>query len=70
MRWYIPREDLLADLEPSDHRTTCRFKGEARHFDVAGKDAVAWSYEDPIDAVRSIKDRVAFYDERVDVAID
>ena len=21
-RWYIPREDVLAELEPSDHRTT------------------------------------------------
>lgn len=70
LRWYILRSDILAELEPSDHRTTCPFKGEATHFDVAGEQAVAWSYEDPIDAVRSIKDRVAFYDERVDVQID
>jgi uncharacterized protein (DUF427 family) len=69
-RWYIPREDVRAGLEPADHRTTCAYKGQAAHFTVAGEDAVAWSYAEPLREVEPIKDRIAFYDERVDVDID
>ena len=68
-RWYLPREDISAELEPSDHRTTCPFKGEATHFAVGGEDAVAWSYEEPIEQVSEIRDLVAFYNERVDIEV-
>ena len=70
MRWYIPREDISAQLEPSEKRTTCPFKGEAAHFSVAGEEAVAWSYEDPIEQVSEIRGLVAFYNERVDIKLD
>jgi uncharacterized protein (DUF427 family) len=69
-RWYLPREDVRAELEPSDHRTMCAYKGRAAHFTVAGEDAVAWSYAEPLREVEPIRDRIAFYDERVDVEID
>jgi uncharacterized protein (DUF427 family) len=70
VRWYIPREDVLADLEPSQHRTVCAYKGHATHFDVAGEGAIAWSYPDPLHDGEPIKDLIAFYDERVDVDVD
>ncbi len=70
VRWYIPREDVLAELEPSDHRTVCAYKGFPRHFDVAGEDAVAWAYPDPLHDAVPVKDLIAFYDERVDVEVD
>jgi uncharacterized protein (DUF427 family) len=69
-RWYLPREDIRVELEPSDHRTTCAYKGHATHFSVAGEEAVAWSYEDPLLDAVPVKDLIAFYDERVDVEID
>lgn len=69
-RWYVPREDVRPELEPSDHRTFCPYKGRAAHFTVAGEDAVAWSYPDPLREVEPIRDRICFYDERVDVEID
>ncbi|MBD0281392.1 MAG: DUF427 domain-containing protein [Thermoleophilaceae bacterium] len=69
-RWYIPREDIRAELEPSDHRTACAYKGHATHFTAAGEEAVAWSYEDPLLDAAPVKDLVAFYDERVDLEID
>jgi uncharacterized protein (DUF427 family) len=69
-RWYIPRDDVEAELEPSDHRTICAYKGHATHFDVAGDDAVAWCYEDPLHDALPVKGLVAFYNERVDVEID
>ena len=70
VRWYIPREDVVADLEPSDHRTVCAYKGYATHFDVAGERAIAWSYADPLQDGEPIRDLIAFYDERVEVEID
>ena len=69
-RWYLPREDISAELEPSERRTTCPFKGEATHFSVGTEEAVAWSYEDPIEQVSEIRDLVAFYNERVDLQLD
>jgi uncharacterized protein (DUF427 family) len=70
VRWYLPREDVSAELEPSDHRTVCAYKGRPRHFTVAGEDAVAWSYEEPLHDALPVKGLVAFYNERVDVEID
>jgi uncharacterized protein (DUF427 family) len=70
VRWYIPREDVRAELEPSDHRTVCAYKGHALHFDVAGEAAVAWTYPDPLHDGLPVKDLIAFYDERVDVEVD
>ena len=69
-RWYLPREDISAELEPSERRTTCPFKGEATHFSIGTEEAVAWSYEDPIEQVSEIRDLVAFYNERVDLQLD
>jgi uncharacterized protein (DUF427 family) len=68
-RWYIPREDVAVELGPSDRRTTCPFKGEATHFSVGGEEAVAWSYEEPIERVSEIRDLVAFYNERVEIEL-
>jgi uncharacterized protein (DUF427 family) len=70
VRWYIPREDVLAQLEPSDHRTVCAYKGHPLHFDVAGEDAVAWSYPDPLHDALPVRDLICFYDERVDIEVD
>ena len=69
-RWYIPREDLIAELEPIDHPTTCAYKGHAKHFSVAGEDAVAWTYEDPLHDALPVEGLVSFYNERVDLEID
>ena len=46
-RWYLPREDMKAELEPTDQSTVCAYKGQAEHFSVAGEEAIAWSYADP-----------------------
>jgi uncharacterized protein (DUF427 family) len=70
VRWYLPREEIAAPLEPSDHRSVCAYKGHAVHFDVAGERAVAWSYEDPLHDGLPVKDLVAFYNERVDIEVD
>jgi uncharacterized protein (DUF427 family) len=70
VRWYMPRSEVSARLEPSGYRTVCAYKGHATHFDVAGERAVAWSYEDPLHDAAAVAGLVCFFDERVDITLD
>ena len=70
---YIPRADAnMAMLERTDHSTYCPYKGDASYFSIplAGERGVnaVWSYEHPHDAMREIKDYLAFYPDRVTIA--
>ena len=70
-RWYIPREDVVAELTRNDdHHTTCAYKGHATHWDAAGERAIAWSYELPLNDAMPVRSMIAFYDERVDIEVD
>ena len=65
---YIPRKDTMMDrLVRSSHRTHCPFKGDASYFSIAnGPENAAWSYEQPYDEMKQIKDLLAFYPAKVD----
>lgn len=65
-RIYIPLEDIVAPVEPSERQSTCPFKGDASYYTVGGHEDIAWYYPDPIEGMEQIKDLVAFYNERVD----
>jgi uncharacterized protein (DUF427 family) len=69
-RFYLPREDVVADLELGDKRTACPYKGRATHWSVGEHRNIAWSYEDPLEEAVAIRGLVAFYDDRVDVTLD
>jgi uncharacterized protein (DUF427 family) len=68
---YIPVRDVeFSQLEPTDHVTYCRYRGDCTYYSVSagGKKSLnaMWSYEDPFPAVAQIRGHVAFYAERVD----
>jgi uncharacterized protein (DUF427 family) len=66
--YYVPRKDVRMDrLVRSSHTTYCPFKGHASYYTLAkGPENAVWSYEAPYDEMLVIKDRLAFYPEKVD----
>jgi uncharacterized protein (DUF427 family) len=74
-RWYLPLEDVSAELEPSDTITRCPYKGTASYHSVklAGGELaedVVWCYDDPLPEVGKIAGLVCFFNERVDIELD
>lgn len=74
-RWYIPREDVCAELEPSDTVTRCPYKGTAGYHSVklaSGELArdVVWYYEDPLLEVGRVAGLLCFFNEQVDIELD
>ena len=69
-RFYLPAEDLVASLRPSDKLTYCAYKGEASYLSHDDLPNLAWCYRDPLPDAVQIKGMVAFYDDLVDVTVD
>jgi uncharacterized protein (DUF427 family) len=75
VRWYIPREDVVATLEPTDTVTRCPYKGTAGYYSVKLGDGevlkdVVWYYAEPIAESAKIAGLVCFFNERVDIELD
>jgi len=68
---YIPRSDVnMSLLTQTNHSTYCPYKGDCSYYSISrggsrSEDGV-WTYETPYEAVREIKDHLAFYPEAVD----
>ena len=74
-RWYLPREDVSAELEPTDTQTRCPYKGIASYYSVKRGDGepvkdLIWYYVDPLPAVGKIAGTLCFFNERVDIDVD
>jgi len=75
IRWYLPREDVTAELESTDTVTRCPYKGTASYYAVKRQDGdsvkdLIWYYDDPLRAVDRIAGRLCFFNERCDVEVD
>ncbi|GIF05429.1 DUF427 domain-containing protein [Actinoplanes siamensis] len=69
-RFYLPREDLKAEVLPSDMVTACPYKGRATYLSFAVGVNLAWTYPDPLPEASPLAGLVAFFDEVVDVTVD
>lgn len=70
-RYYLPREDVRAELLPSDTQTHCPWKGDATYHSVAGVDDAFWIYVDPTEEdAKPIKGLLSPWPGRVDVFVD
>jgi uncharacterized protein (DUF427 family) len=71
IRFYLPRADVIVDLEQTDTVSYCAYKGRASYFSVPdGPADVAWTYHQPLREAEPVRDYVAFFNERVDVIVD
>jgi uncharacterized protein (DUF427 family) len=71
VRFYLPREDVAVRLDHSDTVTYCAYKGRASYYSVLdGPKDVAWTYHEPLHDAEPVRDRICFFDERVDVIVD
>jgi uncharacterized protein (DUF427 family) len=72
--YYLPRKDVKMErLIRTSHTTHCPHKGDATYYSICnGQTArnAVWSYEQPLDGVAAIKERLAFYPDRVSVEIE
>ena len=63
---YFPEADVdRSVLEPTQHRTTCPWKGEASYYHVVvggqRNDNAAWYYPEPKPGAEAVAGRVAFW---------
>jgi uncharacterized protein (DUF427 family) len=75
VRYYFPKSDVRMDLlVPTEHKTRCPYKGEARYWSVTVNGAtyqnLAWAYDYPIPGAAGIAGLVAFYNEKTNIYVD
>ncbi|MBA1145712.1 DUF427 domain-containing protein [Ectothiorhodospiraceae bacterium WFHF3C12] len=72
---YLPLADIkMALLQPSERTSYCPFKGRANYYSAMVADRVAvnaaWTYASPYDEVAELRERIAFYPDRVAISVD
>ena len=71
VRYYLPPDDVSDGvLQPSPTRTLCAYKGQASYWSVPDEDDIAWSYREPLREAVEVTDRIAFFNERVDLIVN
>ena len=74
VRYYLPREDIRAELSPRSTQSYCAYKGQASYWSVAVRGQAApdigWTYQEPLHDAAQVRGLTAFFDERVDVVVD
>ena len=70
--YYLPRTDVKMErLIRTSHTSYCADKGHATYFTVCnGQTArhAVWSYERPVPEMMGIRERLAFYPDKVEIA--
>ena len=70
--YYLPPDDVSAELQPAAGTSFCEWKGNARYFDVivGGTTAkrAAWAYDNPTERFAPLASYLAFYAGLIDEA--
>lgn len=70
-RFYVPADDVTADLVDSDTTTTCPYKGVAAYRSLPdGPRDVAFSYPDPLPEGQGLQDHWCFLGDEVATEVD
>jgi uncharacterized protein (DUF427 family) len=70
-RWYFPPEDVRTELlTATDTRTGCAYKGFASYHSVGDETDVVWHYPEPLRDAERVRDRLCFFNEKVDLYVD
>lgn len=74
-RWYLPREDVLAELVPSEASSYCPYKGRASYHSVRLNDGdlatdLIWTYPEPLPDAAAIQGLLCFWGEQVEIELD
>src|SRR5215207_9593939 len=71
VRYYLPAEDVRTELlQPSDTRTFCAYKGQASYRSHPSAPDLAWTYPQPLREAAEVTDRIAFFNEHVDLVVN
>jgi uncharacterized protein (DUF427 family) len=71
VRFYLPPQDVATDLmRPTATATFCAYKGQASYWSHEDEADVAWTYREPLREAAEVTDRIAFFNERVDIEVD
>jgi uncharacterized protein (DUF427 family) len=71
VRYYLAPEDVRSDLlHPSETRSFCAYKGQASYLSLEDEADIAWTYPAPLREGGELTDRIAFFNERVDIVVD
>jgi uncharacterized protein (DUF427 family) len=70
-RYYVPREDIRAELTDGVGAGTCPWKGKWKHLDVRLPDtriaSGAWTYHETTPRAAAVRDFVAFYEGKFEI---
>ncbi len=70
--YYLPAQDIQANLRPVQGSSFCEWKGVARYFDVLSGDKIApraaWAYDRPTADFAGLAGHMAFYAGLMDEA--
>lgn len=73
---YFPRADVSMEyFSRTDRSTHCPYKGDAAYYTIMMDGRIAenavWTYEEPFPAMEEIRERLAFYPDKVETyAVD
>ncbi len=67
LRFYLPREDVAAELRPSETAKACPYKGRGSYWSLDGVEDVAWSYEEPLESMLVARGHLSFDATKVEV---